>query len=96
MNKDKSYFSVNENYQSDQIDEIIELLEAIKSQVEKLPTNQEKRMRFEDLIKNLEESIDLAKSVRYHLLSKGKVPVRAFNRLLEKLKLLESYAEIFI
>lgn len=96
MNKDKLISSKNEYSQSQQIYEIIEMLEAIKSQIEKLPTKQEKGVRFEDIIKNLEDSINLAKSIRYQMISKGRVPTRAFNRLLEKLKLLDSYVEIFI
>lgn len=96
MNRNQSNSSTKEDSRFQQICEIVELLELIKSRIEKLPTNQEKDVKFEDIIKDLEESISLAKSVRYQMLSKGRIPVKAFNRLLENLKLLESYAEIFI
>ena len=96
MNRNQSNSSTGKNSRLEQICEIIEMLEFIKSKIEKLPTKQEKGVRFEDIIKDLDESISLARSVRYQMLSKGRLPVRASDRLLEKLKLLESYAEIFV
>lgn len=96
MRKKTLHASENYNTQCRQINEIVELLEATKHQVEKFPIKRVKDLDLDDLIKDLTDTISFARSVRHQLLSTGRVPARAFDRLIDGTERIKCHSMAFI